>query len=90
MTSKSIIVSFILTLILMLIFSVEIDAQCPMCKMSAEQNLKDGGTAGAGLNRGILYMLCMPYLLVASLGYLWVRNRNKWTDEIHEEPFSDN
>ncbi len=52
-------------------------AQCPMCKIGAESNLKNGGTAGNGLNTGILYMLAMPYLLVATLGILWYRNRKK-------------
>ena len=54
--------------------NVELNAQCPMCRMSAESNLKAGGTAGKGLNRGILYMLAMPYLLVGTLGYIWWRN----------------
>lgn len=54
-----------------------LQAQCPMCKMSAESNLKNGGTAGRGLNTGILYMLFVPYLLVASIGYWWWRNRRK-------------
>lgn len=57
--------------------SVSINAQCPMCKMSAEQNLKMGGSAGKGLNRGILFMLAMPYVLVGSIGYVWLRNRRK-------------
>jgi len=52
-------------------------AQCPMCKMSAESNLKNGGTAGKGLNAGILYMLLTPYLLVGGMGYWWWRNRKK-------------
>lgn len=54
----------------------EVDAQCPMCRMSVESNYKNGGTAGKGLNMGILYMLAMPYLLVGTIGYLWWRNRN--------------
>ncbi|HMX40666.1 MAG TPA: hypothetical protein PK971_12130 [Saprospiraceae bacterium] len=54
-----------------------LEAQCPMCKMSAEANLKNGGTAGRGLNAGILYMLAVPYLLVASIGYWWWRNRRQ-------------
>lgn len=90
MSTKNFISFFFLLMLLLLVMIPDLAAQCPMCKMSAEQNLKDGGTAGIGLNRGILYMLCMPYLLVATLGYLWVKNRNKWTDDIHEEPFSDN
>lgn len=57
-----------------------IEAQCPMCRMSAESNLKDGGTAGKGLNAGILYMLATPYLLVGLFGYMWYKNRRKEHD----------
>ena len=59
----------------------EVSAQCPMCRMSAESNLKEGGTAGRGLNRGILYMLAMPYLLVGTLGYVWYHNQLKYEAE---------
>lgn len=55
----------------------EVAAQCPMCKMSAESNLKNGGTVGRGLNAGILYMLAMPYLIVGCIGIWWYRNRKK-------------
>ncbi len=50
-------------------------AQCPMCKMSAESNLKNGGTAGKGLNNGILFMLLTPYLIIGVVGYVWYKNR---------------
>jgi len=72
-----------LTLSLSLTSSVDLTAQCPMCKMSAEKNLDGGGTAGAGLNKGILYMFAMPYLLVGTLGVIWYVNRRK-EDEILE------
>lgn len=52
----------------------EINAQCPMCKMSAESNLKNGGTAGKGLNNGILYMLLMPYVVFGVIGFMWWKN----------------
>jgi len=68
--------------LLALVFTLQIlpapaSAQCPMCKATAESNLKNGGTAGRGLNAGILYMLVVPYLLVGSIGYWWWRNRKK-------------
>ncbi len=59
----------------------EIAAQCPMCKISAESNLRDGGSAGKGLNAGILYMFALPYLLVGTLGFLWFRNRKNYDKE---------
>ncbi len=52
-------------------------AQCPMCRVSAEQNLKMGGTAGKGLNRGILFMLACPYIIVGTMGFIWLRHRKK-------------
>jgi len=57
------------------------EAQCPMCKIGAESNLKNGGTAANGLNTGILYMLAMPYLLVGTIGIVWYRNRKKDSEQ---------
>jgi hypothetical protein len=81
---------FTIVILLMVFFQTDALAQCPMCRLSAETNLENGGTEGLGLNRGILYMLSLPYLLVATIGYVWWRNRNRFSDAIIEEPFSDN
>ncbi len=62
----------------------QVQAQCPMCKIAAESNLKDGGTAGKGLNTGILYMLATPYLIVGAIGYVWWRNRRKENEKEEE------
>jgi len=61
-----------------------VQAQCPMCKISAESNLKNGGTAGQGLNKGILYMLATPYLIIGAIGVMWYRNRLKSNEEQDE------
>jgi hypothetical protein len=46
--------------------------------MSAESNLKEGGSAGKGLNKGIFVLLFTPYLVVGAIGYAWYRNhKNK-------------
>lgn len=67
--------------------SSESVAQCPMCKMSAESNLKNGGTTGRGLNAGILYMLALPYTLLGTFGYIWWKNnRRKEEDEVEVLP----
>ncbi len=52
-----------------------VEAQCPMCRMSAESNLKAGGTIGRGLNTGILFLFAMPYLVVGTLGFIWWKNK---------------
>jgi hypothetical protein len=43
--------------------------------MSAESNLANGGTEGRALNKGILYLLALPYTMVMVLGVVWYRNR---------------
>ena len=82
-------------LLIFLALTNEVFAQCPMCKMAVESNLKNGGTAGKGLNFGILYIFVMPYLLVSVIGFIWWKNRKKEVDELEEmEPkefqFSEN
>ena len=75
--------------LLLSVITPEVPAQCPMCRIGAESNLKNGGSAGKGLNSGIIYMLLLPYLLVGSIGYVWWRNRKK-EEEMEEDHFSDN
>lgn len=72
----------VFSIVLMVIFQFDLDAQCPMCKLSAESNLRDGGSAGKGLNAGILYMLSLPYLIVTGLGYLWYKNRKNLDSDV--------
>lgn len=78
------IAAFLLACILVILSAPTASAQCPMCRMSAESNLENGGTEGKGLNTGILYMLAMPYLLVGGIGYIWWRNRRRETAEATE------
>jgi hypothetical protein len=49
-------------------------AQCAMCRATVGSNLSEGrGVIGTGINFGILYLLVMPYLLVAALVVVWFR-----------------
>ncbi len=63
--------------VLFLLSVAELLAQCPMCRTAVESNLKNGGTEGAGLNTGIMYLLLAPYLIVGVLGYLWYKSRKE-------------
>ncbi|MEN0006703.1 MAG: hypothetical protein AAF798_21295 [Bacteroidota bacterium] len=78
---KKIGISSLLILTLFLLFSLELAAQCPMCKMAAESNLQNGGTGGKGLNAGILYILATPYLIIGGIAYVWWRNRRSDLEE---------
>jgi hypothetical protein len=69
--------SILITITLIVILVIDMSAQCPMCRMSAESNLKAGGTEGRALNTGILYLLSLPYLAIMVIGFLWFRNRKK-------------
>lgn len=68
----------ILLLILLFFLMPETSfAQCPMCKASVESAMKEGSNVALGLNKGILYLLSMPYLLFCGLFLLWYRNWRK-------------
>jgi hypothetical protein len=59
-------------------FMSEVYAQCPMCRSAVESAMQnEGNTVGVGLNKGILYLLASPYLIVAFVGGLWYRNNRK-------------
>ena len=48
--------------------------QCVMFKAVAEDSADDGGL-GAGLNRGILYLMAVPYILLSALFFVLYRRR---------------
>ena len=48
-----------------------------MCKAVVEANLKEGGSAGAGLNDGILYLMVMPYLAMLFFAIFYYLQKNK-------------
>lgn len=56
-----------------LTFHHDVIAQCSMCTLNAENSVQHGNTQGKGLNNGILYLLAMPYLAVAAVGFIWYK-----------------
>ena len=53
-------------------------AQCTMCKTQVEaaRTEKDSYDT-SGLNKGIVYLMTVPYLLIGTIGYFWYRNSHK-------------
>lgn len=63
--------------VVILLFAASPDsmAQCAMCRGTVESTVSNGrSVVASNLNFGILYLLLAPYLIVASIGYLWYRN----------------
>lgn len=58
-------------LLFVMLISNQAKAQCAMCKAVVEANLESGGTIGAGLNDGILYLMAMPYISMLVVGLVW-------------------
>ena len=50
-------------------------AQCVMCKAVAENASDTEGIVGRGINSGILYLMGIPYVLLATLGFVFFRKR---------------
>lgn len=55
--------------------SLSVNAQCAMCRaaLTSEENT----TKAAAVNDGIVYLMVIPYLLVAGIGYAIYRMKKK-------------
>jgi hypothetical protein len=52
-------------IVLLLMFPNLMDAQCAMCKASVESSQGQKNSVAGGINHGILYLMAIPYLLIA-------------------------
>ncbi len=55
-------------LFLLLILTIPADAQCAMCRAVLET--EDGQGVAAGINNGIVYLMTIPYILIAGIGFI--------------------
>ncbi|MFV0540319.1 MAG: hypothetical protein ACK5MZ_03660 [Aestuariibaculum sp.] len=60
----------VLTFLLLLAF-FKTNAQCAMCRAVLESN--EGQNVAEGVNNGIVYLMAIPYILMAGLGYFIYR-----------------
>ena len=62
--------------ILLLFTSIPAEAQCSMCRAVLESQASQD--TAKGINRGIIYLMAFPYLLIGGVGYfIWRSRRNK-------------
>ena len=70
---------FILLLIFCIgAFSVPVHAQCAVCSKTA---LQLGEKPAQGLNKGILYLMLMPFAIVGFIGYRWWTSNKKFEEQ---------
>jgi hypothetical protein len=56
---------FSVLLTALLVFAPEVYAQgCSQCKMVPMSDQQGGGTAARGINKAILYMMAIPYIIL--------------------------
>jgi hypothetical protein len=57
--------------------SYDTNAQCSMCRQAAASNIESGQKQGSGLNKGILFLMAVPYLLGGTAGVIYWKNRKR-------------
>jgi len=68
-----------------MIDSVNVFAQCAMCKASVETNVNiDGIGFASKLNFGILYLFVTPYLLALIIGFFWYKKSKEHKRKLEE------
>ena len=65
--------TLILSWFVILFTHMKIKAQCAMCRAVLES--EDGQRAAEGINNGITYLMVIPYILVAFVGYQIYKGR---------------
>lgn len=50
-----------------LFLSLSAEAQCAMCRAALES--EESGVQAGAVNDGIVYLMAIPYILVAAIGY---------------------
>lgn len=86
MSSQKVFVVVALFAVVWLLSLADSQAQCAMCRASVSSSISEGGNLGKNLNTGILYLAAMPYILIATLAWLWYRNSKKRHASLNTPP----
>lgn len=60
-----------IVLVLVILLPETMEAQCAMCRAVLES--EESGRTAEGINNGIVYLMAIPYVLVAGLFYFVYR-----------------
>lgn len=75
--------NIVLLLVIFLLWTVDVEAQCAMCRAVLES--QEDSSAAKGINNGIMYLMAFPYLLVGGIGVAIYRHRKKNRKEEAEQ-----
>lgn len=65
---------FLILALLYIIFLTSFEegmAQCAMCNETARTATEGKNENAIALNNGILYLMALPYIMLAAIGFLW-------------------
>ncbi|HEU0136281.1 MAG TPA: hypothetical protein VFQ50_03245 [Flavobacterium sp.] len=67
--------TYILLAIILVLSPIPASAQCAMCRAALESS--ESGIKAEAVNDGIVYLMVIPYILVALIGYAIYKSRIK-------------
>jgi hypothetical protein len=81
---KNVYIILAISILLIIGFTVDSEAQCAMCRAQ----LETGATAGpdaknTGINSGILYLMLFPYIIIGSIAFMWYRSNQKMKAQVN-------
>jgi len=77
----------LLVFLALVLFPQVAEAQCAMCKAAVQSSMDQPNSVAKGLNKGILYLMAVPYVLMAfifrkQIVSLWRSLRRKKVAEV--------
>ena len=87
MKARRILSLLLLAVVIGVVFYVPLQAQCSMC-VTALENSPEGKGMAASFNRGILFLLAVPYAILSTVGIVVFRAyRRKQAADRRDNPY---
>lgn len=64
-------------ILLFVLLTCDFQAQCVMCRAVAEDASTQDGLVGAGINKAIIYLMGIPYILLGILAVVFFMRKRK-------------
>ena len=64
-----------------LLLATDLQAQCVMCRAVAEDASTQNGIVGAGINKAIIYLMGIPYILLGILAVVFFIRKRRAKEE---------